>query len=635
MYYWWKPCFCILFALGSGIFSTKAQVFTADDLVRAGVTRLSDILELVDDWVGSSTEGYHWTIAPLGTSWEVSPDWHLFIDDQPIHLQALNHQSLNALPLTITEICKVQLHAYPVVVHGVLASGGAIQITRCALQNGVTLAGQLSAGNETGDPGPYRYTNFAGSNVDRTGPTIHSNLAASSNDWLIRLTGSIDEHHATDPRIRPRVLQLYQGEKDARILHRALGLDARFLNLRVSGGISRVDDLAFLPFMGREIPLNHENSFVTTSFFFHQFRYLLSGNVIAFSTRPNPELVSVEFTKRQLRAGAYRQVSILRTSKIEYGINATVTDARSQFAQTRDQLASLRMDATLKPDLLPPFKMKTLAAFVLDDGVGGYEWFTHAVHEEIGVHVRLLIRHRAPASKSDFVYWIMRGHHPGGAEFRFQPLDLSRRETLYSADLGWTTGSRIRLQFSGGVRRFKNSLRPLTEFSLDSTRTSLQTITSIASTSGSIARTSLQVHYSLSRQFILKIHGTYAYPWSSMHTFRDAWHHRLQVGMRGEFRPNDRFSLDLRFRYVGARTWYAFERASHENPEYYTMQLPGTAHLHLTAQKRFWGNRLRVSATMRNLLDHPHISHPAGARTRASFHVNLYYLFGTRNTGLP
>lgn len=627
---WWKTCFCALITLGSGIFSTSAQVLTADDLVRAGITRLSDILELADDWVGSSTEGYHWAIAPLGTSWEASPDWSLFIDGQPINLQALNRQSLNVLPLTIAEICEVQLHAHPVVIHGVLASGGAIQITRCSPRTGITFAGQLSAGNETGDPGPYRYTNFGGSNVDRTGPTIHSSLAIASKNQFVQITGALDEHHATDPRIRPRVLQLYQGEKDARILHRALGLSARLLGHRISAGTSRVEDLGFLPFMGREIPLDQEISYASASFSRNKFSYSLSGSATALGTRKNPESVSVEFMQRQL----YVRTS-LRTSRLEYGASAVLADARFGPNQRRDGLSTLRLDATFETARMSVFKIKAVSALALDDGILGYEWFTHARHDESGIGLRLLIRRRALASRINFAHWVTREHRPGNAELGFQPPNLPKREALYSADLDWTTGNRIKLHLSGGMRKFKNSVRPFTESTLDSTRTYLQTVTNVVSTTGNIARTNLQVDYPLTQQLTLKIYGAYAYPWSSMHTFRDAWHHRLQVGIRGEFHPNDRFSLDLRFRYVGASAWHAFEGAAKENPEFYAMRLSGSVHLHLTAQKRFWENRLRISATMRNVLDHPHIIHPAGARTRALFQVTLQYLFGVRNIDLP
>ena len=629
---WWKIGFCILVAFGAGTTGTSAQVLTTDDLVRAGVTRLSDILELADDWVGSSTEGYHWTIAPLGLSWEASPDWSLFLDGQPVNIQALNQRSLNALPLTIAEICEVQFHANPVVINGHLAHGGAVEINRCTPPTGVSIKGQFAAGNETGDPGPYRYTDSETPNVDRTGPVAHSTVTTASDTWFIRVTGGLDEHHATNPRIRPRVLQLYQGEKDARILYRMLNLDTKLRNHRINVGASQIDDLMFLPVMGREIPLDKTITFVSASLSRKSFGYSLSGNAIELTTRKNPDSVSVNFSQRKIHAHAYAVSSLPGTFHFEYGGTATLSRTGLGATRSRDQLGTFRAYAVLQPDLLFDTQVKTLAAFAVDAGVLGYELFSHTWHERSGIGLRFMIRHRAPDSKMNFAGWVRRGYRIEDAEIHFQPQGLPKRELIYSGDLSWTTGNSVKLHVSGGWQRYVNFVRPLTESTLDSTRIRLQTMTGIVSTSGHIARTSLRIFFPLSEKLILRVYGIYAYPWSTLHTFRDAWHHRLQVGMRGEFQPNDRFSLDVRVRYIGATVWNEFEEAARKNPEFYTMNLPGTAHLHLTIQKRFWENRLRVSATMRNVLDHPHITHPAGARTRALFQVSLHYAFQMRST---
>ncbi len=110
-------------------------------------------------------------------------------------------------------------------------------------------------------------------------------------------------------------------------------------------------------------------------------------------------------------------------------------------------------------------------------------------------------------------------------------------------------------------------------------------------------------------------------------------YHRVQIGGQENYHPNDRFSLNMRLRYVGATTWPEFEDAAAGNPDFYAMRLPGTVYLHLTVQKRFWGERLRLSATMRNVLDHPHLAHPAGARTHALFQIAMRFAIQTRNVG--
>ena len=620
---------CICFFAMAGAEIVSGQILTADDLARSGVTRLSDILELADDWVGSSTEGFHWDFAPLGTSWEASPDWHLFIDGQPINIQTMNRQSLNLLPMAISEICEVHLHATPVLIHGVLAHGGAIQIMRCIPPDGISLTGQFSAGNETGDPGPYRYTHLGGTNVDRTGPSIHSSLAVASKDWSIRITGASDEHHVTDPRIRPRVLKLYQGDKDARIIYRGLGLDAQVFGHRVSAGISQVEDLMYLPIMGRELPLDQKIAYAVASFSSTDgFGYSLAGSSTGSITRQNPESVSVDIAHRQLQARVFSNTWVSDYTKLEYGISGVLAEIRFRPTYTRNITESIRADATFKPDVLPPLEMGVTSSLSLDAGVLGYELFSHILHKRWGLELRLLIRRRGLASRTNLANWIWRGKFPGRVAFRDEHPGLPKRESTRSADITWTVvGHRARLSLSSGVQTFTNIVYPSTSGPLDETKTYLETVTNLVSTGGSVARTSLRVHFPVLRHLTFKLHGAYAYPWSSSRIFRDAWNHRIQMGIHGEFLPNERFSLDMRLRYIGSSLWHEFKEAARENPEFYVMRLPGTVHLHLTVQKRLWGEQLRVSATMRNVLDHPHIAHPAGARTRALFQVALSYSF--------
>ena len=528
---WFKTTLCLLIAAGSTM-GVCAQVLTAEDLTRAGVLRLSDILELADDWSGSSTEGYHWDIAPLGTSWEASPEWSLFIDGQLISLRTLNRQSLNTLPIALSEICQIRLNATPVLINGVLAHGGAVQITMCKPPNGLSLRGQVGAGNETGDPGPYKYTNIRGSNVDRTGPTAGGVLSVSSSNWHYRGMVAADEHHVTDPRIRPRVLQLYRGEKDARIIYRAFGFDGSSSRISVNAATSRTEDLLFTPVMGREIPVNRETTFVTMSSGRRLLGYSISGISTSLTTRENPELIFTDFVQRRTHARLHSMIS-LGINSIEFG--AAWVFAQAQFGpeEVRHTLYSYRGDATLS--LGPPdrLRMHTMAALSLDDRILGYEVFSRAWHDRIGLDLRVMLRNRAPAAEMTFADWATRGFRPGNAELRFMPLDMPKRRSSYSLDITWAAGNRVKLYLSGGLRKLKNHVRPRTRATLDPTRTRPDTITDIVAASGQIARTSVRIYMPLTSQFTVKLYGVYAYPWSDSDAFRSAWYHRMQVGRAG------------------------------------------------------------------------------------------------------
>ena len=444
-----KGCRLLLSMLAFTAPAVSAQILTAGDLAQTGVTRLSDILELAENWISSSTEGYHWTIAPLGTSWEASPDWNLFIDGQPIQTQVLNQRSLNVIPVTVAEICEVRLHATPILVHGTLAHGGAIEIFRCTPREGFSIKGQFAAGNETGDPGPYRYTNFGGPNVDRTGPTVHISGAAARQKWFVRITAAADEHHATDPRIRPRVLQLYQGEKDARLFHRSLGVNSQLFGHQIHAGISRMEDLPFVPIMGREIPLNQTIAITSASFFRDRYGYSLVGSSTTFTTRENPDSLLMEGIERRILARAFAVQSILGASQLELGIHASLSEARMDEQLERGRFGSLKVYATLQPDLLYHFYMNAMTAFTLDAGVPGYQLFIQAEHKTSGIEAQLLMRSQALASRVNFSSWVERGHLPHPGTIGVIPLDFEERESMYSADLTWSTGAGATTQWWG------------------------------------------------------------------------------------------------------------------------------------------------------------------------------------------
>ncbi|MCY4224503.1 MAG: hypothetical protein OXF06_06665 [Bacteroidetes bacterium] len=634
MLFRWKVCVVFLFTFSYTIGSVSAQRLTSDDLVRAGVTRLSDLIELSDDWIGSSTEGFHWTIAPVGTSWQQSPQWTLFIDGLPINVQAFNQKALNDLPITISDICEVRFSSIPVVLHGMVAEGGAIEIQRCTPESGLSLDGHISAGNETGDPGPFRYTERRVENVDRTGPTVQAKIGAGASHWHLQVTAGADEHHATDPRIRPRVFQLYQGEKDARILSRLVNVESKVLNHQITAGTSRVEDLIFLPLMGREIPLDKTIRWIGASHAQSRYGYSLLSSSQDLRTRENPAAVTIDFFQRNIHARGYTVLSLPYASSIEVGATGMLSQIRYGTNQVRDQIESLRIYGQFHWDEFYGIQSKSLGALSLDAGSLGFEFFSHAWHPQSGFSIQTLIKHRSPESTINYAGWVKRGYHVDFPVARIPSQPLPRHASLYSTDLSWRSGNHLQFRFTGGWRRYVNHIISYTESHLDSTRIGLTAMTQIISTSGHVARIGFGAQMPISKKLALSASGVYMHTWSNQIPFKHEWPHRFLIGVRGEFQPNERFSIDMRLRFVGQSTWEQYREVALHNPKFYVASVPNAVYLHVTLQKRLWEDRLRISATMRNVLDHPYILHPAGARTRGLFQVAVSYAFTAKNIPL-
>jgi hypothetical protein len=77
-----------------------------------------------------------------------------------------------------------------------------IEIYAARVSPGWTVAATVSAGNEIGDPGPYRYTDQVTPNVDAIGGDASLWFARGGADWYASLSGAMMQSPFTDPAMR-------------------------------------------------------------------------------------------------------------------------------------------------------------------------------------------------------------------------------------------------------------------------------------------------------------------------------------------------------------------------------------------------------------------------------------------------
>src|SRR5690606_26054656 len=120
------------------------------------------------------------------------PEWDgmmLMVDGQPLHATVLGISHLNAYPLDVGLIDSIEVFEGPVLCEGVFAPSGLIHI-RTRLEKGPVYLGATGAVmNETGDPGPYRYTPLETENIDRSGPLITGYGGVAGPFWHGRAVG--------------------------------------------------------------------------------------------------------------------------------------------------------------------------------------------------------------------------------------------------------------------------------------------------------------------------------------------------------------------------------------------------------------------------------------------------------------
>ena len=626
-----------LFRMAVAVFWTAAapmvyaqfgtQTFTHDDFAQTGITRLSDLYELARGWTATSTEDFHWDVAPIGVG--RTTDWKLFVDHAPVDLRALGRQSINLLPLNLSDICLVQFHSLPTVIGGIAALSGAIHLHTCDVQRGLAVHGVLGAGNETGDPGPWRYLPSAVPNVDRTGPTIQGSIAAANRRGHVRVQTKLDEHHATDPRIRTRVHTLYRGVKDARIQLRNAQVDLQWGQHTLAIATVRSQDFLFVDLLGLEAPVNHELTYARLSGSWAKFgRYHVMANRSRVLTRTNPGNVNLDFEQDVISAHLHSP-HILDIENLDLGLQGTLIRTRIQRMQQTQSLILGRAYGHWTSQIAKHLETRFFGEFTLDGGIPGYTLIGTGTLDDPQLLLTLALTNRAYAGRHDFTYWLRQGYQPTtpGQPPLYLTEDRTREATV-SADLAWhITRGITRITLTGGFRRHMGIQLMSIDAQFDPISTGLHTRGTMSAASGQVGRGAAEAELSLNSKLRTILHAAYAYPFSDQHLYRSAWHERLRVHVQADFTPNPRFTVHARVRYRGSSYWYDYEDAARDGSAHYAANLPSALFADLTVQKRLWGDHLNMSATLRNLIDHPHLSHPASGRTRLSFHVKLAYSF--------
>ncbi len=200
--------------LGAAVIAAVADVprarrvtVTRAHLEASAATRLSDALVLLDAWAAESNDGYTWMPTPRALALPRSTSWSVVLNGQPLNVTVFDATHLELVPVSIAEVDSI------VFVDDVdgssmgaswTGSSARIEIFAARAARGWTVGATASVGNESGDPGPYRYTDLATPNVDAIGADASLWLARGGSDWYASFSGAMMQHPYTDPAMRTR-----------------------------------------------------------------------------------------------------------------------------------------------------------------------------------------------------------------------------------------------------------------------------------------------------------------------------------------------------------------------------------------------------------------------------------------------
>lgn len=629
-----------------------AQRIPGDVVRAAGSNRLADLFDLVDGWRAVTVDGLTVQAAPLGAPTYARADWVLLIDGQRLAPDLFGLVNPEQLPVAVEEIDYVDVYALPVLLDGLPAPRGVVHVHTRPAADGAALDASAWVDNSVRDPGPFEYTRERTRNAEHRGPDVALRAALGRPRWSLRAAAVRRGQGAFDPVTSDRIKPVFRGfdreELDAQQIEAVGGrVHGRAawgaVRLQAQALAARLDDFVFFAPFGREVPTVRERRAGRLEAAWALTPTLAleaEGAAQRTDAAERRNLLGVDPAWRQtLLTGRTALTATPAGTRLTLGGRVDAWDAETDTMLTDPRLTVGRVYGEVRADLGEAAGVEAAAAAAFAEGEAGLSATLQARWRPAPastVTLHLAHAHRLPAEDGSLWFWRSRGY----AFTTTQGMDVAAGRPaaprLQSAALSGTHRLHPALTLSGALyaRRTRGELAATQAFRFDPRlRAALSPVTLVPDVDGVLYGVRLQAAGALGRAVRHQL--TYTLERASgddvfRRRQRQAPDHRAAYQVL--VRPNPRFRLFGRLRYDAAVYWpdYAgIEAEYREEMRFvgynvpFTEALPAQWALDLAAQKRLAGEHAEVGLAVRNALNRPLRTHPAGLQQYMALALTL------------
>ena len=648
----------VALALVAGIAApaaAKRVTLTRAQLEAAAVARLSDALQLLDEWSPASNDGYTWmpstrSIVPRSASWSV------ILNGNPLDVNVFDATHLELVPVSIAEIDSIVFVDEGAPLGASWDDAGArIEIYAARATAGWRVGVTASGANETGDPGPYRYTPLVTPNVDAIGPDASLWLARGTRTWYASLSGAMMQHPFTDPAMRERTqhalsaLRPGAGEPNVSaplswiyeptwpaVLRLSSNLRG---GVRAGGGwheaIAAIADARRYfhysePF-GSEVPTDQLMLMGGVAGSFDagartRIGYRGAASRKELTDQDDALAFDYEWTSRRLWGAVDATYSAGRTRA---GVFAGV---ENRGAETVDSLSDdddtfVRAGARWERAWGRGSRVSVEGASTSDGDDHGtsaglrVDW---VVRPADTVRVRVALRERLFSENDDLWLWSERGYDVLARNGESYSIDGPiTRTRVTSFDAGWSSSGMLGgVELNAGLSRFDDAYVDTHDFIYDATTCTFDAPTRVVTDqSGHVLTVAAKLYHALGSQSGGVFSWTYVEEFDSDTALGDRWQtvprHRLRYTVWG--RPRATWRLWGRVTHVSPTFWtdYAGVDGAVCNADgvlvTYSAHVAGATSFDAMIQHGMWRDRFWIDVMARNVFDADIRNHPAGA----------------------
>jgi len=629
----------IQFTLAANTHSTQYTIQNSD-LIHSSLNRLSDIFKLIDEWHNITIDGFTIQAGNGDSQNYQNQNWLLIVDDQIIRNLIFGQSNLNLLGLSTDQIDSIEIFPNSTILNSSFSDKGAIHIHTKKNKSGLFPAAQFILGNQTGDPGPYRYTKYKTDNVDRIAVDKSFHISYGNSAGYVNVGQYIQVYYPTNSRIINRIKKIYKG-KYKRIKSNSYSLHAGTDLLPGSPQISfyqtTMDNLFFFKPIGQEIPTRNQFLFAGLKGNFNKSHslplfYRMSYTKNALQKRSNIFDYDFDWQTEILEADVGYDFSF-QQNKLSLGLNILKNSYNSDYFNNTQNIYSYSIYAYyfFNDFIDHNLKLNTLICrnyhgieytFALSDN-----W---QINDNQTIILDFYNSKTTPLSDNSLWFWSEKGYdfvNDVNIDYELDS-DLSNPKNL-SLGITWKREQDVLPAISFGMqyRYIEGFNREVQTFHYNPNwETFMSPVEIRTGQQSEDLRLFFKSYYKMNKT----LSGQFYFEYNKLLGNENKVKKLIptnRLNFRLTYIPVENFSIWAMLKYQSPVFWYEYRNIYKESDGKYNANLSEIIRLDLAINKWFWHRRIKASILFNNLSNRTEIYHPVGASMDLRFFAQLEIYF--------
>jgi hypothetical protein len=630
-----------ILAQNDSLYIIDKQIITSEDIEKSGVTRISDIFSLVNNYNYSTINGYDHSISISGLDSYQHQLWKILLDGQRMDYTIFEDGNINNIPITLSNIDYIEVHTVPQIIEGEFISSGLMHIHSIIPEDGITVKGKIQVGSETGDPGPYRYTGDNTPNVDNQGTNYSVSLGFKKDFFYSILSYKRNAESLTSPAYRERIQSIAPNIGDIpRLELSAPSLQAGYITPDTKNEVyitkSEIKDYYFFRPFGREIPLKNKYLHIgATGEFQFQDNYDLSYKII-YSKNNITKVDNVfDFDFDWGYENIYGNVQsniLLKDITLSVGVGINKYNAENESLTINNSFFLGKIYSLISFNY-NEFINQNVGLFLTgNNDKTAYKVYL-ANEVKINNHNNILIFISYAKSlleeSKNFWYWVDRGYDildKNNIDYSIQGnLEGGKKLTfdiIYNSEIN----RNFILKLNGFYRKLKDVYVEQRDYVYDFTDGSFHSPTEIyTKQNGNTIGGGISIKHNISSKARHTIFYNFTTSISSDALFNAVWQSipESRLSYNIIYTPFESFSLFGYLNYTTATKWIDYKNIDESSGGLYSSKLNSLFTVKVALLKYFWERRFSINLILTNILDRRNQTHPAGRKSKFAFFLKF------------